>query len=94
MLLGQSTTTNVIVICLIIIAFLLGTIELACLWVHYYPSANNLNKLYAAVYLTLPFSIVFLYWSLFANNFKQLLVRSYGWIIVLTCLIFLLAKVA
>lgn len=93
MLIGHTAKINVITTCLAIVAFTIGSIELACLWAYYYPSADNLNRLYAAVYLSLPISIFSLYWSLLANNFKQLLIRGYSWVILLTLLLFSLAKV-
>lgn len=63
---------------------LASSVQLALLLVRHYPSGAGLERLYAAVFLTLGFFVTVLLWALLAPSCKAAGLRAAGWLLLFT----------
>lgn len=68
-----------LVSCVAVIGTLIGGIVLSMLIARFYPSADPLERLYSAIFLSVSTTMGFLVYNLSASNWRQIIVRSYSW---------------
>ncbi|EMN4130087.1 MULTISPECIES: hypothetical protein [Providencia] len=62
-----------------VIGTLIGGVVLSLSLAQLYPSVDPLNRLYGAVFLSVFVTIGMFVYSLTAQGWQQMLLRSYGW---------------